>query len=127
MWRIDRSVHAEFPAVNEEHVREYIRAETKWNGYSFNAQCFVDLVADEYVPEGEWRPRHRVVSRQELCPLIPGSASIISCSVDGTATGKRHHSAQAEAVKRVFLVPVGASADPVLMCAILETRTRKRS
>jgi hypothetical protein len=72
--RIDRYVHAEFPAVNEEHVKEYIRAKTKWNGYSFNAQCFVDLVTDEYVPEGEWRPRQRVrlrvVSRQELCPLI---------------------------------------------------------
>jgi hypothetical protein len=72
--RIDRYVHAEFPALNEESVKEYIRAKTKWNGYSFNAQCFVDLVMDEFVPEGEWRPRQRirlrVVSRQELCPLI---------------------------------------------------------
>ncbi|KIW62244.1 hypothetical protein PV04_10438 [Phialophora macrospora] len=72
--RIDRYVHAEFPALNEESVKEYIRAKTKWNGYSFNAQCFVDLVMDEFVPEGEWRPRQRirlrVVSRQELCPLV---------------------------------------------------------
>ncbi|KAJ9603086.1 hypothetical protein H2200_012381 [Cladophialophora chaetospira] len=72
--RIDRYVHAEYPAVNEENVREYIRAKTKWNAYNFNAQSFVDLVTDEFVPEGEWRPRQRIrlriVSRRELCPMI---------------------------------------------------------
>ncbi|EXJ54795.1 hypothetical protein A1O7_10136 [Cladophialophora yegresii CBS 114405] len=72
--RINRFVHPEFPAVNEQTVKEYIRAKTKWNGYSFNTQCFVDLVTDEFVPEGDWRPRQRirlrVVSRQELSPLV---------------------------------------------------------
>lgn len=56
-------------------VKEYIRAKTKWNGYHFNAQCFVDLVTEEVRVEGEWRPKERiklrVVSRDELSPLIP--------------------------------------------------------
>ncbi|KAK5203122.1 hypothetical protein LTR96_011044 [Exophiala xenobiotica] len=78
--RIERYVHVEFPAVNEENVKEYIRAKTKWNGYSVNAQCFADLVTDDFVPEGEWRHRQRirlrVVSRQELCPLIRDERAI---------------------------------------------------
>jgi hypothetical protein len=77
--RINRYVHAEFPAINEEGAREYIRAKTKWNGYDFNAQSFVDLVTDEYIPEGGWKPqqrlRLRVVSRRELCPLIRDETS----------------------------------------------------
>ncbi|OCT47935.1 F-box domain protein [Cladophialophora carrionii] len=78
--RIDRYVHTEFPATNEETVKEYIRAKTKWNRYSFNTQCFVDLVTDEFIPEGEWRPRQRVrlrvVSRQELSPLVRDQRSL---------------------------------------------------
>ncbi|KIW22274.1 uncharacterized protein PV07_12177 [Cladophialophora immunda] len=77
MVRADRYVHAEFQADGgggEPPAREYIRARTKWNGYSFNAQAFIDLVTDEAVMEGEWRPRQRiklrVVSRQELSPLV---------------------------------------------------------
>jgi len=72
--RIDRYTHPEFPAINETNVKEYIRAKTKWNAYSFNAQSFVDLVTEDFVPEGKWRPvqriRLRIVSRQELCPMI---------------------------------------------------------
>ena len=83
--RVDRFVHAEFPAINEGNTKEYIRAKTKWNGYNFNAQSFVDLVTDEVVPEGEWRPRQRirlrVVSRQELCPLIGDERSTNSAAL----------------------------------------------
>ena len=72
--RLDRYVHAEFPATSEKSTKEYIRAKTKWNGYDFNAQSFVDLVTDEYIPEGGWRPQQRiklrVVSRLERCPLV---------------------------------------------------------
>ncbi|OAP55497.1 hypothetical protein AYL99_10470 [Fonsecaea erecta] len=78
--RVDRYVHAEFRAdggggqQQQAANKEYIRARTKWNGYSFNAQAFIDLVTDEAVVEGEWRPRQRiklrVASRQELSPLV---------------------------------------------------------
>ena len=72
--RVDRYVHAEYDATNEANTKEYIRAKTKWNGYDFNAQSFVDLVTDDFVPEGGWRPQQRiklrVVSRQEICPLV---------------------------------------------------------
>ncbi|KIX94535.1 uncharacterized protein Z520_09581 [Fonsecaea multimorphosa CBS 102226] len=78
MVRVDRYVHAEFQADDaggqRAAAREYIRARTKWNGYSFNAQAFIDLVTDEAVMEGEWRPHQRiklrVVSRHELSPLV---------------------------------------------------------
>ncbi|KIW93674.1 uncharacterized protein Z519_06279 [Cladophialophora bantiana CBS 173.52] len=81
MVRADRYVHAEFRAdgSGQEMAKEYIRAKTKWNGYSFNAQAFVDLVTDDVVMEGEWRPRQRiklrVVSRQELSPLVQDTVS----------------------------------------------------
>ncbi|KAK4942165.1 hypothetical protein LTR10_018057 [Elasticomyces elasticus] len=81
--RVSRYVHAEFPAEQDGDggssggmaVKEYIRAKTKWNGYHFNAQCFVDLVTEEVMVDGEWRPKERiklrVVSRDELSPLVP--------------------------------------------------------
>ncbi|KAI1626226.1 hypothetical protein EDD37DRAFT_334612 [Exophiala viscosa] len=80
--RVGRYVHAEFPLEQNEssgggegNVKEYIRAKTKWNGYHFNAQCFVDLVTEEVRVDGEWRPKERiklrVVSRDGLSPLVP--------------------------------------------------------
>lgn len=77
--RADRYVHSEFQGDVPEGTKEYIRARTKWNGYSFNAQSYVDLVIDEVLPEGEWRPRQlirlRVVSRQEMSPLVMDNVS----------------------------------------------------
>ncbi|KAK5453644.1 hypothetical protein LTS15_006831, partial [Exophiala xenobiotica] len=56
------------------NVKEYIRAKTKWNGYDFNKQCFVDLVSEEIRDEGSWKARERVrvrvVSRHEVSPLV---------------------------------------------------------
>lgn len=78
--RIDRYVHREFPATNKGDAKEYIRAKTKWNGYSFNTQSFTDLVIDEYIPDGEWRPRQcirlRVVSRQEVGVMVRDEDSL---------------------------------------------------
>lgn len=75
MVRAPRYVHAEF-ADGQAGEREYIRAKTKWNGYHFNAQSFVDLVTEEVTVDGDWRPRQRikvrVVSRKELSPLVRG-------------------------------------------------------
>ena len=72
--RIERYVHAEFPPMDGGDTKEYIRAKTKWNGYDFNAQSFVDLVTDDFIPPGGWRAqqriRLRVVSRQEFSPLV---------------------------------------------------------
>lgn len=73
--RVSRHVHAEFRKDVDEGFKEYIRAKTKWNEYDFNAQSFVDLVVDEVRNEGDWRPKERVkvrvVSRDELSPLVP--------------------------------------------------------
>ncbi|KIX05513.1 uncharacterized protein Z518_06385 [Rhinocladiella mackenziei CBS 650.93] len=78
--RVDRYVHAEFQDGVDEFGKEYIRAKTKWNGYQFNAQSFVDLVTEEVKIEDEWRPRERikvrVVSRNELNPLVPEKGSM---------------------------------------------------
>ncbi|EXJ83224.1 hypothetical protein A1O1_06843 [Capronia coronata CBS 617.96] len=72
--RLDRFVHTEIQESDDRGVKEYIRAKTKWNGYHFNAQAFVDLVTDEVSVEGEWRPKERiklrVASRHELSPLV---------------------------------------------------------
>ncbi|KIW21812.1 uncharacterized protein PV07_12764, partial [Cladophialophora immunda] len=94
MVRPDRYVHAEFQADGgggEPPAREYIRAWTKWNGYSFNAQAFIDLVTDEVVMEGERRPRQRiklrVVSRQELSPLVGDANATATATATTTSTG----------------------------------------
>lgn len=75
--RISRYVHSEFPRAGDDekgNVKEYIRAKTKWNGYDFNKQCFVDLVSEEIRDEGSWKAREgvrvRVVSRHEVSPLV---------------------------------------------------------
>lgn len=74
--RVDRYVHTETQYGNVDGGKEYIRAKTKWNGYHYNAQAFVDLVTDEARVEGGWRRKERirlrVVSRHELSPLVPG-------------------------------------------------------
>ncbi|KIV97172.1 hypothetical protein PV10_00954 [Exophiala mesophila] len=53
--------------------REYIRTKTKWNSHDFNSQSFVDLVSEDHIFKGEWRPRQqlkiRVVSRHQISPL----------------------------------------------------------
>lgn len=70
--RAKKYVHTEAGASGA--VKEYIRAKTKWNGYCFNAQSFVDIVTEEYRVDDDWRPRERiklrVVSRDELSPLV---------------------------------------------------------
>lgn len=77
--RIERYVHSEYARHGsgedaKERKKEYIRAKTKWNGYDFNRQCFVDLVSEDVADEGSWRPRERlrvrVVSRKEINPLV---------------------------------------------------------
>ncbi|KAL2436214.1 hypothetical protein ABEF95_005751 [Exophiala dermatitidis] len=86
--RADRYVHTETSAEEPHGVKEYIRAKTKWHGYHFNSQTFIDLVTDEIRAEGEWRAKERiklrVVSRRELnpmvrdedCKMIPGGMKI---------------------------------------------------
>ncbi|EXJ77136.1 hypothetical protein A1O3_10294 [Capronia epimyces CBS 606.96] len=73
--RADRYVHTETQQGDGDGVKEYIRAKTKWHGYHFNAQTFVDLVTEDASVEGEWRPKERIklrmVSRHELGPLVP--------------------------------------------------------
>jgi hypothetical protein len=70
--RAAKYVHSEAGASGS--VKEYIRAKTKWNGYCFNSQSFVDIVTDEYRVDDDWRPRERiklrVVSRNEISPLV---------------------------------------------------------
>jgi hypothetical protein len=78
--RTEKYVHTESPKTgSQDGIKEYIRAKTKWNGYSFNAQSFVDLVTDEVTVEGSWRRKERikvrVVSRDELNPLVPDDRS----------------------------------------------------
>lgn len=75
--RIDKYVHTEFGGVEwtaSGATKEYLRAKTKWNGYSFNARSFIDLVAEDMRVEGEWRPRERlrlrVVSSLENSSLV---------------------------------------------------------
>ncbi|KAL2436234.1 hypothetical protein ABEF95_006354 [Exophiala dermatitidis] len=72
--RADRFVHTEISSGEPHGVKEYIRAKTKWHGYHFNSQTFVDLVTDEIRVEGEWRAKERiklrVVSRRELNPMV---------------------------------------------------------
>ncbi|KAG9775986.1 hypothetical protein KCU88_g5025, partial [Aureobasidium melanogenum] len=72
--RADRFVHTEISSGEPHGVKEYIRAKTKWHGYHFNCQTFVDLVTDEIRVEGEWRAKERiklrVVSRRELNPMV---------------------------------------------------------
>ncbi|KIW76863.1 hypothetical protein Z517_09307 [Fonsecaea pedrosoi CBS 271.37] len=71
-----RYIHAEFrdDGGEKEATKEYSRKKTKWNGYSFNAQTFVDFITDDFNVKGEWLPRERtklrVVSRQESSPLV---------------------------------------------------------
>lgn len=75
--RVEKYVHSEEGASGD--VREYIRAKTKWNGYCFNSQSFVDIVTEEYRVEDDWRPRERVklrvVSREEVSPLVVDTIS----------------------------------------------------
>ncbi|KAK5063035.1 hypothetical protein LTR84_005111 [Exophiala bonariae] len=70
--RVEKYVHSEEGATG--CIKEYIRAKTKWNGYCFNSQSFVDIVTEEYRADGEWRPRERVklrvVSREDISPLV---------------------------------------------------------
>lgn len=70
--RAAKYVHTEAGASGD--VKEYIRAKTKWNGYCFNSQSFVDIVTEEYRVDDDWRPRERiklrVVSRNEISPLV---------------------------------------------------------
>ncbi|KEF57327.1 uncharacterized protein A1O9_05244 [Exophiala aquamarina CBS 119918] len=70
--RAKKYVHTEAGASGA--VKEYIRAKTKWNGYCFNSQSFVDIVTEEYRIDDDWRPRERikvrVVSREEISPLV---------------------------------------------------------
>ncbi|KAJ4575266.1 hypothetical protein HRR83_003823 [Exophiala dermatitidis] len=72
--RADRFVHTEISSGEPHGVKEYICAKTKWHGYHFNSQTFVDLVTDEVRVEGEWRAKERiklrVVSRRELSPMV---------------------------------------------------------
>ncbi|KAH0829948.1 hypothetical protein FOPE_10286 [Fonsecaea pedrosoi] len=73
-----RYIHAQFRDDGGEKeataVKEYDRHKTKWIGYSFNAQTFVELITDDPNVKGEWLPRERtklrVTSRQELSPLV---------------------------------------------------------
>jgi hypothetical protein len=71
--RVNKYTHTEFSEGHSGQRREYLRAKTKWNGYDFNNQCYVDLVVDEVGDEGSWRKKERirlrVVSRQEASPL----------------------------------------------------------
>ncbi|KAK7897163.1 hypothetical protein LTR67_005052 [Exophiala xenobiotica] len=106
--RIARYVHSEFERGGDgdgengngngnRNVKEYIRAKTKWNGYDFNKQCFVDLVSEEVRDEGSWKARERVrvrvVSRHEVSPLVvdegagAGSGASPSASANATAAG----------------------------------------
>lgn len=75
--RVEKHVHSEEGASGD--VREYIRAKTKWNGYCFNSQSFVDIVTEEYRVKDDWRPRERVklrvVSREEVSPLVVDTIS----------------------------------------------------
>ncbi|KIW41629.1 uncharacterized protein PV06_07168 [Exophiala oligosperma] len=79
--RIERYVHSEYARHGgdcgedaRDRKKEYLRAKTKWNGYDFNRQCFVDVVSEEVTDEGSWRPRERlrvrVVSRKGIGPLV---------------------------------------------------------
>nr|KAK5444689.1 hypothetical protein LTR18_004393 [Exophiala xenobiotica] len=103
--RIARYVHSEFQrgadgdgengngnGHGNRNVKEYIRAKTKWNGYDFNKQCFVDLVSEEVRDEGSWKARERarvrVVSRHEVSPLVvdEGAGADSGASVSASAS-----------------------------------------
>ena len=72
--RVAKYTHVEFGEVNTPKRKEYLRAKTKWNGYDFNNQCYVDLVVDEVGDEGSWRKKERVrlrlVSRRSEPPVF---------------------------------------------------------
>lgn len=83
--RIAKYVHPEYDSKmrrdrKEERVntnkerKEYIRAKTKFNGYSFNVGCFVDMVVEDIQVDCQWRQKEilklRVVSRIPTSPFI---------------------------------------------------------
>lgn len=73
--RLTKYLHSESDITGDK--REYIRTKTKWDSHDFNSQSFIDLVTEDHVPQGEWRPRQqlkiRVVSRHQTNPLSPDS------------------------------------------------------
>ncbi|KEF51038.1 uncharacterized protein A1O9_12922 [Exophiala aquamarina CBS 119918] len=76
--RAAKYVHTEAGASGS--VKEYIRAKTKWNGYCFNSQSFVDIVTEEFKaddnPVATERIKLRVVSRSEISPFSPSHISL---------------------------------------------------
>ncbi|KAJ9501673.1 hypothetical protein H2202_002635 [Exophiala xenobiotica] len=121
--RIARYVHSEFQrdrdgdgdgekgdANGNRNVKEYIRAKTKWNGYDFNKQCFVDLVSEEVRDEGSWKVRERVrvrvVSRHEVSPLVvdegagANSGASVSASASTNATAAAASGSMASVKKK---------------------------
>jgi hypothetical protein len=69
--RVAKYTHKEFETDDLEGAREYLRAKTKWNGYDFNNQCYVDLVVDEVDDEGSWRKKERI--RLRVACRVPAS------------------------------------------------------
>ena len=71
--RVAKYTHTEFKPSYTGDRREYLRAKTKWNGYDYNNQCYVDLVLDEVGEPDSWRKsdriRLRVVSRKPQPPM----------------------------------------------------------
>ncbi|KIW13891.1 hypothetical protein PV08_06672 [Exophiala spinifera] len=99
--RIERYMHSEYAKYGagedaRDRKKEYIRAKTKWNGYDFNRQCFVDLVSDDVTDEGSWRPRERlrlrIVSRKEISPLVlDQEAYVHGTENEDLTTGQRQN------------------------------------
>ena len=72
--RVVKYTHPELTRPPASDRKEYLRSQTKWNGYDFNNQCYVDLVIDEVDDEGTWRKKERiclrVVSRTSEPPVV---------------------------------------------------------
>ena len=72
--RVAKYTHAECNELHMSDQKEYSRAKTKWNGYDFNNQCYVDLAVEEVGREGTWREKERirlrVVSRTSEPPVV---------------------------------------------------------
>ncbi|KAK5190321.1 hypothetical protein LTR96_006334 [Exophiala xenobiotica] len=119
--RIARYVHSEFQrdrdgdgdgekgdANGNRNVKEYIRAKTKWNGYDFNKQCFVDLVSEEVRDEGSWKARERVrvrvVSRHEVSPLVVDEGAGASTNATAAAASGSMASVKKKEKERYMMV-----------------------